>query len=257
MNPLHQKTQFARGFAALLVIGMLAGCGGAPVKTEGEIEPQRTLEKNVPSDATFAIDQSDPIEGFNRGVYHFNAWVDRSILLPVVEAYDFVAPDPVKSGVHNFFQNIGDVENLVNSILQLKPKASLVTAGRLVVNTTVGLLGVWDPATRLGLNRHDEDFGQTLGRYGVGNGPYLVLPILGPSNLRDAVGKGVDMYVNSEIDPLFFEHNDGTYEAAVRTLDTIDTRDNIAFRYYETGSPFEYELVRLMYLKMREIEIAR
>ena len=114
MNPLHQKTQFARGFAALLVIGMLAGCGGAPVKTEGEIEPQRTLEKNVPSDATFAIDQSDPIEGFNRGVYHFNAWVDRSILLPVVEAYDFVAPDPVKSGVHNFFQNIGDVENLVN-----------------------------------------------------------------------------------------------------------------------------------------------
>jgi hypothetical protein len=84
MNPLHQKTQFARGFAALLVIGMLAGCGGAPVKTEGEVEPQRTLEKTAPSDVTYAIDQNDPIEGFNRGVYHFNAWVDRSILLPVV-----------------------------------------------------------------------------------------------------------------------------------------------------------------------------
>jgi phospholipid-binding lipoprotein MlaA len=257
MNYLQQKKALAGRLAALLMIGILAGCSGTPVKTEGETAPQRTVEKYAPADSAYVIDQSDPIEGFNRGVYHFNAWFDRTIFLPVVGAYDFILPDPVKSGVHNFFQNVGDVENLVNSILQLKPKASLVTAGRLVVNTTVGLLGIWDPATKMGLNRQKEDFGQTLGRYGVGNGAYLVLPILGPSNVRDTVGTGVDMYVKSEIDPLFFDHNSNTYEIAVRTTDALDQRDNIAFRYYETGSPFEYELVRLMYLKMREAEIAR
>jgi phospholipid-binding lipoprotein MlaA len=257
MNSFHQKKSLARRFLVLLAVGMLAGCSGAPVKTEGEIPPQRTVEQYAPSDTVYPIDQSDPIEGFNRGVYRFNAWFDQAIFLPAVGAYDFILPDPVQSGVHNFFQNIGDVENLVNAVLQLKPKASLVTAGRLVVNTTIGLLGIWDPATKMGLHRHDEDFGQTLGRYGVGNGPYLVLPILGPSNLRDTVGLGVDMYVKSEIDPLFFDHNSDTYEIAVRTTDALDQRDNIAFRYFETGSPFEYELVRLMYLKMRDIQIAK
>lgn len=242
----------------LLLVLLLAGCSGAPKKTAGEIEPQRTVEEFAPDGAeVYAIDQYDPIEGFNRGVYRFNAWFDRALFLPLAGAYDAVLPDFVKTGVHNFMRNVGDLENLINSALQLKGEATLETAGRLLVNTTIGIAGVMDPATSMGLDRHDEDFGQTLGHYGVGPGPYLVLPIFGPSNLRDGIGLAVDAYAFDEIDPLRFDHNDDSWEYSYYFLNAMDKRHNTAFRYYETGSPFEYELVRLMYLKMRELEIAK
>jgi phospholipid-binding lipoprotein MlaA len=224
--------------------------------SEGEIPPQRSLQSIAP-DAVDKIDQYDPLEGFNRGMYRFNALFDESIFLPLIGAYDFLLPDVAKAGVHNFMKNVGDIENLINSMLQLKGKASAHTAGRLAVNTTVGLLGLWDPATEMGLQRHDEDFGQTLGHYGVGPGPYLVLPILGPSSLRDTVGFAVDAYVFNELDPLYFDSNEDAWEIAYRALNALDTRKNIGFRYYETGSPFEYELMRLLYLKARKLEIAR
>lgn len=256
------KQNLKRGFGILVVLLalVLTGCSSAPVVSDGEIPPKRTLESVTASDpegTTYAIDQYDPIEGFNRGVYRFNAWFDEAIFLPLAGAYDFLLPDFVKTGVHNFMLNVGDVENLVNSVLQLKGEASLHSAGRLLVNTTVGVLGVWDPATGMGLNRHDEDFGQTLGHYGMGPGPFLVLPILGPSSLRDGLGLAVDSYAFSEIDPLFFDHNEDAWEIGYYGVRALDTRNNIGFRYFETGSPFEYELMRLLYLKMRELEIAR
>ena len=247
------------GIPAFLLV-ILTGCSSAPTVSEGEIPPKRTLESVTagdPAGTTYAIDQYDPIEGFNRGMYRFNAWFDDTIFLPVVGVYDFLLPDVVKAGVHNFMLNVGELENLFNSILQLKLEASAHTAGRLLVNTTVGVLGVLDPATKMGLNRHDEDFGQTLGHYGIGPGPYLVLPILGPSSLRDGIGLAVDTYAFSELDPLYFDKNDDAWEYGYHSVRALDTRDNIGFRYYETGSPFEYELVRLLYLKMRELEIAR
>lgn len=245
----------ARLFVLFLML-LLIGCSSAAKKTEGEIPPQRSLE-DYTGDTAYVIDQYDPIEGFNRGVYRFNALFDKVIFLPLTDAYDFVVPDPVKAGVRNFMRNIGDIENLINSALQLKPEATLESAGRLVANTTFGLLGVFDVATEFGLKRHDEDFGQTLGRYGLGPGPYLVLPVFGPSSLRDGSGLVVDSLVMSGLDPLQFDNNDDAWEYAYFGLKALDTRNNIAFRYYETGSPFEYELVRLLYLKMRELEIAR
>ncbi len=241
----------------LLLILSLVGCSSVPQKTEGEIAPQRTVEEYAPDDQVYAIDQYDPWEGFNRTMYRFNAWFDRSIFLPVTGAYDYVMPELVKDGVHNFMRNVGDIENLINSLLQLKFENTAETASRLAWNTTVGVLGVMDPATSMGLNRHDEDFGQTLGHYGVGPGPYLVLPIFGPSNLRDTTGLLVDSYMFSEIDPLKFDDNNDSWEYSYYGLKAVDTRNNIGFRYYETGSPFEYELLRLMYLKMRELEIAK
>ncbi len=248
------------GIPAALLVLILTGCSSAPTVSEGEIPPKRTLESVTAGDppgTVYAIDQYDPIEGFNRGVYRFNAWFDDNIFLPLVGAYDFLLPDVVKTGVHNFMLNVGEINNLFNSMLQLKAGASAHTAGRLLVNTTIGVLGVWDPATEMGLRRHDEDFGQTLGHYGIGPGPYLVLPILGPSSLRDGIGLAVDTYAFSELDPLYFDKNDDAWEYGYHVVRALDTRDNIGFRYYETGSPFEYELVRLLYLKMRELEIAR
>lgn len=259
MNNMQQKTRIALRLCVLAWVLTLAACSSAPKLSEGAIAPQRSVAAYAPDDGsvTYAIDQYDPLEGFNRSVYRFNAWFDEAIFLPLVAAYDFVLPNVVQTGIRNFMLNVGDVENLINSILQLKGRASFDTASRLVWNTTVGLAGVLDPATHMGLTRHDEDFGQTLGHYGVKPGPYLVLPIFGPSNLRDGFGLAVDAYALQEIDPLRFDNNEDTWEYSYYALKALDTRDNTAFRYYETGSPFEYELVRLMYLKLRELEIAK
>lgn len=255
---LRSATRYLGIPTALLVL-MLAGCSSAPMISEDEIPPQRSLQSIAPEavDKNLTIDQYDPLEGFNRGMYRFNAWFDETIFLPVVGAYDFLVPDVAKAGVHNFLKNVDDLENLINSMLQFKGKASAHTAGRLAVNTTVGLLGLWDPATEMGLQRHDEDFGQTLGHYGIGPGPFLVLPILGPSSLRDTVGIVADAYIFNELDPLYFDSNENAWENTYWALNALDTRNNIGFRYYDTGSPFEYELMRLLYLKSRELQVAR
>ena len=253
---LRSRSVIARIAPMLLVVSLVA-CSTEPRRTDDFVPPQRTLEDVLPVGEKSAVDQYDPFEGFNRQVYRFNAWFDDAIFLPLVGAYDFVFPEFVKAGVHNFMRNVDEIPTLLNAALQLKPRASAHTAGRLLVNTTIGLLGVLDPATEMGLVRHDEDFGQTLGRYGIGPGPYLMLPILGPSSVRDGIGMAVDAYAFSELDPLYFDKNDDAWQYGYYGLRVLDTRRSIGFGYYDSGSPFEYELVRLLYLKLREFEIAR
>lgn len=130
----------------------------------------------------------DPLEAMNRGIYHFNDGVDHLLVKPAAEIYRGVVPQLVRTGVSNFFSNLGDVIVALNNLLQGKLAAAASDFGRIAVNTTVGVLGFIDVATELGLEKHNEDFGQTLGYWGLPDGPYLVLPILGPSSLRDAVG---------------------------------------------------------------------
>ena len=253
---MRNRPVMARVILMLLVLSVV-GCSTGPRKGDDFAPPQRTLEEVAPAGEAFAVDQYDPFEGFNRHVYRFNAWFDDAIFLPLVGAYDFVFPEFVKTGVHNFMRNVDEIPTLLNAALQLKPRASAHTAGRLLVNTTIGLLGVLDPAAEMGLVRHDEDFGQTLGHYGIGPGPYLMLPILGPSSVRDGIGIAVDTYAFNELDPLYFDKNDDAWQYGYYGLRALDTRRSIGFHYYETGSPFEYELVRLLYLKMRKLQIAR
>lgn len=142
----------------------------------------------------------DPFEPVNRGIYRFNDAVDKAVLKPVAETYRKVLPQFVRSGVHNFFANINDVLIALNNMLQGKLPDAASDAGRVVVNTTLGMLGVFDIASNIGLEKHNEDFGQTLGRWGVGEGPYLVLPFFGPSDLRDALARPVDY----RLDPLTY-----------------------------------------------------
>jgi phospholipid-binding lipoprotein MlaA len=130
----------------------------------------------------------DPWQGMNRGIYKFNDALDRAILKPVAKGYDKVVPKPIDKGIDNIFSNIGDVVVLFNDILQLKFKQSASDTGRLIVNSTLGLAGIFDVASPLGMPKHNEDFGQTLGHWGAPSGPYLVLPFLGPSSLRDGIG---------------------------------------------------------------------
>lgn len=138
--------------------------------------------------------KADPLEGLNRTTFKVNETVDDYVLKPVAKGYQAVTPTFVRAGVSNAFSNIGDVGTSVNNLLQGKPDNAVSDVGRFLVNSTLGILGLFDVATGMGLEKHEEDFGQTLGSWGVGSGPYLVLPILGPSTLRDTAAKPVDAY---------------------------------------------------------------
>lgn len=142
---------------------------------------------------TRADDPRDPIEGFNRAVFAFNEGLDSVLIRPVAKGYETVLPSPVRTGVSNFYNNIADVFISVNSLLQGKPADAVGDAARFVFNSTFGIAGVFDVASEMGIEKHDEDFGQTLGRWGVGTGPYLVLPVYGPRNVRDAAGLALDV----------------------------------------------------------------
>ena len=136
--------------------------------------------------------QKDPFESFNRGVYKFNDTLDRAVVKPVAQGYDKVMPGPVKTMVSNFFSNLDDVVVTANDILQLKFRQAASDAARVAFNTTFGVFGLFNITDRL--EKHNEDFGQTLGYWGVPSGPYLMLPILGPSTIRDGTGLYTDSY---------------------------------------------------------------
>ncbi|MDD5031290.1 MAG: VacJ family lipoprotein [Rhodoferax sp.] len=138
----------------------------------------------------------DPIEPLNRGVYQFNDAVDRTLVEPVATVYRDVLPSPVRTGVTNFFANLRDAWSGVNNALQIKPRETAESFLRFGVNTVFGFVGVLDIASEMRLERHTEDFGQTLGYWGIGAGPYLVLPLLGPSTLRDTAALSVDAQGN-------------------------------------------------------------
>jgi len=243
---------------ALMAAGALsAGCSTAPV-VEGE-EPEPTVfaaDRVLQPGVTYSADVYDPWQGFNRRVYYFNAVVDKHLLLPASNAYKTVTPAPVRRSITNFFDNFLNLNTLLNSVLQLSPKKTVATTGRLVVNSTLGVLGFFDPATRMGIPQELEDFGQTLGRWGVGPGPYLVLPLLGPSSLRDGVGAGVDWYVNNELRSRIFAL-EPWQEWTWTGIYVLNLRANLGFRYYETGTPFEYRMVRMLYTTKRRLDIER
>jgi phospholipid-binding lipoprotein MlaA len=138
----------------------------------------------------------DPWESWNRGVYGVNDKLDRAVAKPVARTYVRVVPQPIRTGVNNFFANLNTTTVMINDALQGKLRAAANDLGRFVLNSTVGLGGILDPATPAGLARNEEDFGQTLGHWGVHPGPFVELPILGPSDLRDAPAKVVDTYTN-------------------------------------------------------------
>ncbi len=256
MNAVIRMMYLARVLLVSLVLASLIGCASAPEQKESEVPAQRPVEDVVRPDINFVIDVYDPWGPMNRRIYNFNTQFDRYVFLPVVSAYEFILPTIAQDGVSNFFSNLGEITNFTNSVLQLKPRAAATALSRFVWNTTVGVAGLWDPATKMGIYEWDEDFGQTLGHWGVGTGPYLVLPLLGPSNLRDTTGLVVDSLKFSAIDPLNFDSNDDL-EIPFHLLRAIDARHRTAFRYYETGTPFEYEWVRLLYREYRDIQIAK
>jgi phospholipid-binding lipoprotein MlaA len=176
-----------------------------------------------------AIPEPDPLEGMNRALFGFNEGVDRFVMEPLARAYGFVLPDVAKRAVLRVFANLNAPVIFVNDVFQLAPRRAGVTLSRFVVNTTVGIVGVMDVAQRIGLEGHHSDFGQTLGVAGVPTGPYLVLPIAGPSSARDAFGGVVDLafrpqtYFLGPIDLLIIQSSGGvaTREAYIEELEKL------------------------------------
>lgn len=194
-------------------------------------------------------DPRDPWEGYNRAMFEFNDAVDRAVVKPMAKGYRAITPDPVDKGVTNFFSNLDDVRVALYNLLQLKPKAATQDIGRVVWNTTVGLLGIIDVASELGLPKHDEDFGQVLGYWGVPSGPYLVLPLFGPSTVRDAPGIYADWQFSAIQD--FWGYPEEYYIAALNLLDK--RADLIPFEGVADEIAFDrYITIRDAYLQRRE-----
>ena len=197
-------------------------------------------------------DARDPWESWNRGVFRFNDAVDTAVLKPVAMGYQKVTPTLVQKGVGNFFNNLTDMWSVVNNALALRPRETGDSIGRVLLNTTVGLLGVIDVASDLGVERHTADFGLTLARWGMGSGPYVVLPLLGPSTLRDTAGWPVDNWGN----PIHQVSDEPTRNGMV-VLNVVDTRA----QYLSAGNVLEgaaldkYTFMRDAYLQRRRNQV--
>lgn len=201
-------------------------------------------------------DDNDPLEGLNRGIFEFNRVVDGVLIKPAAQIYRGVLPQPAQDSVRSFLRNLRSPVIFVNDVLQGDFDRAGSTLGRFVVNTTVGLAGLFDPASGIGMPFHDEDFGQTLAVWGVGEGPYLVLPLLGPSNPRDTVGLASEFF----LDPvnIYLNNQDLEYltyvragvraiDARARSLDTLDELERTSLDYYAA--------IRSLYRQQRANEI--
>jgi phospholipid-binding lipoprotein MlaA len=176
---MHNKNNIRTGLM-ILVLGLafMTGCTSIP---EGQEDP------------------NDPFESFNRSMYSFNDTLDQMLIKPIAQGYNALMPKPVNKGITNFFSNLNDVVVVFNDLLQFKFEQAVSDATRIVWNSTIGILGFIDVASHMDLEKHNEDFGQTLGYWGFGEGAYVVWPIFGPNTLRDTVGDVVDYYVADPI----------------------------------------------------------
>ncbi len=231
---LHSKARRAP-LALVFVCCALAGC----VLSGCATTPGRTTHE-------------DPWQGLNRGIYKFNDGVDRAVLKPVAKGYKKVTPQWLRMGVGRFFANLGYPITVVNQLLQAKPKLFVEDTCRLVTNTVFGIGGLFDVADKVGLPAHDEDFGQTLARWGVPSGPYLMLPLFGPSSARDAPGRVVDYFLGA------YRNADVSSEVkwGVRGFEAVDQRAQLlSAEATLEGAYDKYGVLRDAWVQRREYEV--
>lgn len=212
------------GIAALVAVALLAGCAHQRVDAP-----------------------HDPIEPFNRKMHAFNMGLDTYVLGPVSRGYVKVTPAPVRRSVTNFFENLDTPRDAVNNLLQGKPQEGAQDVSRFIFNTTLGVAGLFDVASDMGIPQHDEDFGQTLGAWGVGEGAYLVLPLFGPLTLRDGVGRIVDI----PLDPVNYLDSGPAF--VLTAVDIINLRANLEAAVKQLNDAFDpYAFLRASYLQRRQ-----
>jgi phospholipid-binding lipoprotein MlaA len=235
-DPRAREQRHPRALAVAMLVALLAtGCATTPASSSAQ-------------GGSRARDARDPLERVNRATYRFNDALDKAIVRPIARGYRRVAPQVVETGISNFFANAKYPTVIVNNALQGKLATAGADTARLLINSTLGIGGLFDPATRMGLDAHDEDFGQTLGRWGVPPGPYLVVPVLGPYTLRDGVGSLADDFV----EPRHYLEDDST-RYLLWAADRLETRARLLDAEVvleRAGDP--YAFVRSAYLQRRE-----
>lgn len=243
------------GLASLLPVASFAGQSGLRTDQVGGAllsvasgGTQSVDSEAASKAASRTASTQDPFEGFNRAVFRFNDALDQALLKPVAQTYVEVVSEPWRQAIANAFSNLSDPWSGLNCLLQGKPIEAVTQVARFLINTTVGIAGLVDVAGELGLERNREDFGQTLGRWGVGPGPYVVLPLLGPSNIRDSLA----LVVDQRGDPLRELDSEET-RLALQTTRVIDTRANLLRleRLVESAAFDRYAFVRNGYLQRR------
>lgn len=234
MKPLTLNPRILKSFVSIITVISLAGCA---TKTLGPSNP------------------ADPWEASNRYVYEFNDAIDRALFKPVAEAYAFVTPQPVRSCINNIFLNLGEVWSFINSSLQGRHEDALNTMGRFLLNSTMGIGGCFDLASMNGAKRIPNDFGVTLGVWGVSSGPYMVLPILGGTTLRDGTGKIPDIYFNQ------YGYGQLVHNVDVRNsiygFEVVERREALLdiTNMVDRTAPDPYSFIRDAYLKRRAAQI--
>ena len=225
MKPMINLKKIPGWAAATLALALLQGCATGP-----------------------QANPADPLEPFNRSVYRFNEGLDRAVLKPVATAYQNITPSPVRTGVTNFFENLSDVWSLVNNVLQAKPAEAADSLFRVTTNTLWGVGGIFDVATEMKIPKHKEDFGQTLGTWGLGSGAYVVLPLFGPSSVRDTAGLVVDMQGD-----LVSQSSNVPARNSLKALDLVDTRASLlnAGNLLDQAALDKYAFTRDAYLQRR------
>lgn len=194
----------------------------------------------------------DPFERINRKTHRFNDAIDRAVLKPFASGYRKAVPQVIRTGISNALSNLAFPTTIVNDLLQLKLKDTAADIGRFAINSTLGIGGLLDPASRIGIRRNDEDFGQTLGRWGVPPGPYLVLPLMGPSNLRDAPAMAVDSLTDLRVQVDF---NDNT-QAALGLLTVVSRRADLLTLDPALNATYDpYAFIRNAWLQRREYKV--
>ncbi len=222
-------------------------------------------EEYILADKVFYLtDINDSLEPFNRRMYAMNTEIDRYVYIPITTVYTAYVPKPVRVGINNFFVNLGEITTTMNSLLQLKPGKALNSLGRFAINSTVGIGGIFDVAKHAGMKNDPETFGETLGVYGVDAGSYLVVPLTGPTTVRDGVGMVVDGYVSGKVQEKIF--NNTIYEIGIEkniffptktTAQGLNARAMVKFKYGDMNSPFEYDLARAFIYNYRQLQVGK
>ncbi len=247
----------------LLLVFIFAACSNTAKNSNTEINTKNKnqIEENLKTtsketsifDEYFAASE-DPWEPFNRRMYYLNYNIDKYAFLPIVRAYKFITPVFVQNRVTNFFRNITGINTTANSLAQFKGRKAMRSVARFAINTVFGLGGLFDVASKMGMPKPYEDFGLTLAHYGVPRGPYLVLPLLGPSYLRDAFGMGAEKIIVGRADPYRNMELFSINSIPVSFINAVDRRKNVKFEYYGTNSPFEYEYMRFLWSRYRKLQ---
>ena len=232
---------------ALALAAQAAGAAKS-VKPEAAEESMLVTPADAPPLTTY-----DPWAKFNRSMYRFNARFDEALFWPVANGYRRL-PAPLRAGVHNFFGNLAEVSSVINYTLQGRLGHGVRSLGRFVINSTLGLGGLFDVAVKLNLPKAPTGFGTTLAKWGMHPGPYLVIPIYGPSTLREGIGLTADYGTSYAVNVADLYR--GTQSWGLGVLNAVDKRANIDFRYYASGSPFEYDTIRFLYVRKLLIEDA-